>query len=62
MADGGVAVSARGVDPRGAAARIPATVRFQEKWRLALTLVRRTRAAGVTLTAVVADAEYVDSR
>jgi SRSO17 transposase len=49
-------------DPtRCAAARIPQTVRFQEKWRLALTLVRRTRAAGVTLTAVVADAEYGDN-
>ena len=49
-------------DPaRCAAARIPATVRFQEKWRLALTLLRRTRAAGVTLTAVVADAEYGDN-
>ena len=50
-------------DPaRCAAARIPVTVRFQEKWRLALTLLRRTRAAGVTLTAVVADAEYGDNR
>jgi SRSO17 transposase len=46
---------------RRAAAQIPATVRFQEKWRLAVTLVRRTRAAGVTLTAVVADAEYGDN-
>jgi SRSO17 transposase len=50
-------------DPgRCAVAQVPSTVRFQEKWRLALTLVRRTRAAGVTLTAVVADAEYGDNR
>ncbi len=42
---------------RRATARIPATVVLQEKRRLALTLVRLTRAAGVTLTAVVADAE-----
>jgi len=49
-------------DPaRCAAARIPTTVRFQEKWRLALTLVHRTQAAGVTVTAVVADAEYGDN-
>ena len=49
-------------DPaRCAAARIPPTVRFQEKWRLALTLVHRTQAAGVTVTAVVADAEYGDN-
>lgn len=46
---------------RRAAARLPATVRFQEKWRLALTLLRRTRSAGLTLTAVVADAEYGDN-
>ena len=50
-------------DPaRRAVARIPSTVRFQEKWRLALTLVHRTQAAGVTLSAVVADAEYGDNR
>ena len=38
-------VSARRVaDARGAAAgRIPTTVRFQEKWRLALTLLRQVR-------------------
>jgi SRSO17 transposase len=46
---------------RRAAARIPAAAVFQEKWRLALTLVRRSRAAGFTLTAVVADAEYGDN-
>jgi SRSO17 transposase len=49
-------------DPaRRARTQIPAGVRFQEKWRLALTLLRRTRAAGITLTAVVADAEYGDN-
>lgn len=46
---------------RRVAARIPAAIGFQEKWRLALTLVRRSRAAGLTLTAVVADAEYGDN-
>jgi len=46
---------------RCAAARIPAALVFQEKWRLALTLVRQSRAAGLTLTAVVADAEYGDN-
>jgi SRSO17 transposase len=35
---------------------VPPTIRFQEKWRLALTLVRRARAAGLTFTAVLADA------
>src|SRR5205085_3109195 len=48
--------------PRRATVHIPSAVAFQEKWRLALTLVRRARAAGLTLTAVVADAEYGDNR
>jgi SRSO17 transposase len=49
-------------DPaRRATTRIPSSVRFQEKWRLALTLLRRSRAAGLHLTAVVADAEYGDN-
>ncbi len=39
-------------------AHIPGTVRFQEKWRLALTLVRRARAAGLEVDAVLADAGY----
>ncbi len=47
---------------RRATTRIPASVRFQEKWRLALTWLRRSRAAGLRLTAVVADAEYGDNR
>jgi SRSO17 transposase len=49
-------------DPeRRRTARIPARQRFQEKWRLALTLLRQVRAAGLTFTAVVADAEYGDN-
>jgi SRSO17 transposase len=42
-------------------AQIPATVRFQEKWRLALTLLRHVRAAGIDVTAVVGDAEFGDN-
>jgi SRSO17 transposase len=42
-------------------AQIPATVRFEPKWRLALTLLRQVRAAGFTVTAVVGDAEFGDS-
>ena len=42
-------------------AQIPATVRFQEKWRLALTLLRQIRAAGFHVTAVLGDAEFGDN-
>ena len=45
---------------RRVVARIPAAVRFQEKWRQALTLLRRVRAAGFELTGVVGDAEFGD--
>jgi SRSO17 transposase len=45
---------------RRAATRIPSMVSFQEKWRQALALIRRARAAGLQLTAVVADAEFGD--
>ena len=43
-----------------ARARMPGAVRFQEKWRLALRLVRQARASGLRLTAVLADAEFGD--
>ena len=43
-----------------ARARIPAPVRFQEKWRQALALLRQVRAAGFDLTGVVGDAEFGD--
>jgi SRSO17 transposase len=43
-------------------AHIPTRVRFQEKWRQALTLVRQARASGVTITGVLADAEFGDKR
>ncbi len=42
-------------------AQIPSTVRFQEKWRLVLTLLRQIRASGFQLTAVVGDAEFGDN-
>jgi SRSO17 transposase len=42
-------------------AKIPATVRFQEKWRLALTLLRQARAADLQITAVLGDAEFGDN-
>jgi SRSO17 transposase len=41
-------------------AQVPSAVIFQEKWRQALTLIRRARAAGLTVTAVLADAEFGD--
>jgi SRSO17 transposase len=44
-----------------ARAHIAPTVRFQEKWRLALTLLRQVRAAQVRVTAVLADAEFGDN-
>jgi SRSO17 transposase len=42
-------------------ARIPARVRFQEKWRLALTLLDRVRRAGIDIALVAADAGYGDT-
>jgi SRSO17 transposase len=42
-------------------ARIPASVGFQPKGELALTLLRQVRAAGFTVTAVLGDAEFGDS-
>jgi SRSO17 transposase len=46
-------------DPaRCAAAGIPPTVRFREKWRIALAQVRTVLQAGFTLTGVVVDADY----
>jgi len=42
-------------------ARIPASMPFQEKWRLALMLLRQVRASGITVTAVLGDAEFGDN-
>ncbi|MDQ3673625.1 MAG: IS701 family transposase [Gemmatimonadota bacterium] len=44
--------------PRRAKARIPETVRFREKWRIALAHIRQVLTAGFHLTAVLADADY----
>src|SRR5262245_43229830 len=45
---------------RRTVAQIPAPTVFQEKWRHALTLIRRARAARLQITAVLADAEFGD--
>jgi SRSO17 transposase len=44
--------------PRRAAVGIPATLRFREKWRIALAHVRTVLKAGFTVTGVVVDADY----
>ncbi len=49
-------------DAARAKARIPVDVRFQEKWRQALTLLRQVRASGIEVTAVLADAGFGDMR
>lgn len=49
-------------DVARAQARIPATVRFQQRWRLALTLLRQARASRITVTGVLTDAEFGDNR
>ena len=43
---------------RCARAGIPDTLRFREKWRIALSQIRQALKAGVVITAVVADADY----
>jgi SRSO17 transposase len=46
-------------DPaRRTAAGIPETLRFREKWRMALAQVRTVLKAGFTVTGVVVDADY----
>jgi len=40
------------------AAGIPSTARYQEKWRIALRHIRQVRASGLTIEAVLGDAEY----
>ncbi|HEY6108155.1 MAG TPA: IS701 family transposase [Gemmatimonadales bacterium] len=47
---------------RRAQARIPRGRPFQEKWRLAVTLLRRVRAAGLQIDLVAADAGYGDAQ
>lgn len=48
-------------EPARTQAHVPSTVRFQEKWRLALTPLREVRASGISVTAVLADAEFGDN-
>ena len=43
--------------PRRGAAGIPETLRFREKWRIALAQVRVVLQAGFTITGVVVDAD-----
>jgi SRSO17 transposase len=46
-------------DPeRREAVGLPPTLRFREKWRIALAQIRQVLAAGFHVTAVVADADY----
>jgi len=46
-------------DPeRCARAGLPDPIRFREKWRLALSQIRRLLKAGFSMTAVVADTDY----
>jgi len=45
-------------DERRDRARVPTSVQFREKWRIAVAHVRTVLAAGFTLEAVVADAGY----
>lgn len=45
-------------DAQRARAHIPRSIRFREKWRIAVAHVRTVLAAGFTLEAVVADAGY----
>jgi SRSO17 transposase len=49
-------------DAARAEARIPATVSYQQRWRLALTLLRQVRASRLRVTGVLADAEFGDNR
>jgi SRSO17 transposase len=44
--------------PPRESARIPASIVFREKWRIALAHIRTVMKAGVTLTAIVGDADY----